>query len=48
MGGAIAIGLSGGGARGAYEFGALEVLAPVLDEPAGIIVGTSAGALGAA
>jgi NTE family protein len=40
--------LSGGGARGAYEFGALEVLAPVLDEPARIIVGTSAGALGAA
>jgi NTE family protein len=48
MGGAIGIVLSGGGARGAYEFGALEVLAPVLDEPARIIVGTSAGALGAA
>jgi NTE family protein len=40
--------LSGGGARGAYEFGVLEVLAPVLDEPVRIIVGTSAGALGAA
>jgi NTE family protein len=40
--------LSGGGARGAYEFGALEVLAPVLDGPARIIVGTSAGGLGAA
>jgi NTE family protein len=40
--------LSGGGARGAYEFGALEVLAPVLDEPPRILVGTSAGALGAA
>ena len=40
--------LSGGGARGAYEFGALEVLAPVLDKPARMIVGTSAGALGAA
>ncbi len=40
--------LSGGGARGAYEFGALEVLAPVLRQPARIIVGTSAGGLGAA
>src|SRR4051794_20320453 len=46
MGGAIGIVLSGGGARGGYESGALEVLAPVLDEPARIIVGTSAGALG--
>ena len=43
MDGTIGIVLSGGGARGAYEFGALEVLAPVLDEPARIIVGTSAG-----
>ena len=48
MDGTIGIVLSGGGARGAYEFGALEVLAPVLDEPARIVVGTSAGALGAA
>ena len=40
--------LSGGGARGAYEFGALEVLAPALDASPEIIVGTSAGALGAA
>jgi NTE family protein len=45
--GTIGMVLSGGGARGAYEFGALEVLAPVLDEPPRIIVGTSAGALGA-
>ena len=48
MDGTIGIVLSGGGARGAYEFGALEVLAPVLDEPAPIVVGTSAGGLGAA
>src|SRR4051812_44321849 len=48
MGATIGIVLSGGGARGAYEFGALEVLAPVLDEPARIVVGTSAGGLGAA
>ena len=48
MDGTIGIVLSGGGARGAYEFGALAVLAPVLDEPARIIVGTSAGGLGAA
>jgi NTE family protein len=48
MDGTIGIVLSGGGARGAYEFGALEVLAPVLDEPARIIVGTSAGGVGAA
>ena len=46
--GTVGIVLSGGGARGAYEFGALEVLAPVLNEPARIIVGTSAGGLGAA
>ncbi len=44
----IGIVLSGGGARGAYEFGALEVLAPVLEEPPRVIVGTSAGALGSA
>jgi NTE family protein len=48
MDGTIGVVLSGGGARGAYEFGALEVLAPVLDEPARIVVGASAGALGAA
>ena len=48
MDGTIGMVLSGGGARGAYEFGALEVLAPVLDEPPRIIVGTSAGALGTA
>jgi predicted acylesterase/phospholipase RssA len=46
--GTIGMMLSGGDARGACEFGALEVLAPVLDEPARVIVGTSAGALGAA
>jgi NTE family protein len=40
--------LSGGGARGAYEFGALEVLGPVLDAPPRIIIGTSAGGLGSA
>src|ERR1700733_11858239 len=44
----IGVWRSGGGARGAYEFGALQVLAPVLDEPAPIVVGTSAGGLGAA
>src|SRR5690348_2008608 len=48
MDGTIGVVLSGGGARGAYEFGALEVLAPVLSEPAQVIVGTSAGGLGAA
>jgi NTE family protein len=43
--------LSGGGARGAYELGALSVLAPVLQqrgERPRIIVGTSVGALNAA
>jgi NTE family protein len=40
--------LSGGGARGAYEFGALQALAPVVEEPPRIVVGTSAGAIGAA
>jgi NTE family protein len=43
--------LSGGGARGAYELGALSVLAPVLErrgERPRIIVGTSVGALNAA
>jgi NTE family protein len=48
MDGTIGIVLSGGGARGAYEFGALEVLAPALKEPARVVVGTSAGGLGAA
>jgi NTE family protein len=48
MDGTIGIVLSGGGARGAYEFGALEVLAPILDERPRIVVGTSAGGLGAA
>jgi NTE family protein len=44
----IGLVLSGGGARGAYELGALEVLAPVLEEPPRILVGTSAGAIGTA
>jgi NTE family protein len=48
MNGTTGLVLSGGGARGAYEFGALEVLASVLDDPPRIIVGTSAGGLGAA
>jgi NTE family protein len=48
MSDAIGLVLSGGGARGAYELGALEVLASVLDEPPRIVLGTSAGALGAA
>ena len=46
MDGTIGWCLSGGGARGAYEFGALEVLAPSWTA-ARIMVGTSAGALGA-
>jgi NTE family protein len=43
--------LAGGGARGAYELGALSVLLPVLedrDERPSIIVGTSVGAINAA
>ncbi len=44
----VAIVLSGGGARGAYEAGALSVLLPVLEgrgERPRILVGTSAGAV---
>ena len=44
----VAIVLSGGGARGAYEAGALSVLLPVLEERGErprILVGTSAGAV---
>lgn len=43
--------LAGGGARGAYELGALSVLLPVLEERGerpSIIVGTSVGAINAA
>jgi NTE family protein len=49
--GPIALVLSGGGARGAYEIGALSVLLPALaarGERVSIILGTSAGALNAA
>lgn len=48
----IGLVLAGGGARGAYEVGALSVLLPWLDERRGqrpdVIVGTSVGALNAA
>lgn len=47
----VALVLSGGGARGAYEAGALSVLLPALDERGErptIIVGTSVGAFNAA
>jgi len=49
--GRIALVLAGGGARGAYEMGALSVLAPVLEERGErveIIVGTSVGGINAA
>src|SRR5271166_1768788 len=47
----IALVLAGGGARGAYEMGALSVLAPALverDQEPDILVGTSIGALNSA
>jgi NTE family protein len=47
----VALVLAGGGARGAYEFGVLSVLLPVLEkrgERPDIVVGTSVGALNAA
>src|SRR6188768_1815756 len=47
----VALVLAGGGARGAYEIGALSELLPVLeqrDERPDIVVGTSVGALNAA
>ena len=47
----VALVLSGGGARGAYEMGALSVLLPALEERGespSIIVGTSVGAFNAA
>ena len=47
----VAVVLAGGGARGAYEIGALSVLLPVLEqrgERPEVIVGTSVGAINAA
>jgi NTE family protein len=47
----VALVLAGGGARGAYEIGALSVLLPYLEargERPGVIVGTSIGALNGA
>jgi NTE family protein len=49
--GPVGLVLAGGGARGAYELGALSVLLPALDERGErprVIVGTSVGALNAA
>jgi NTE family protein len=49
--GPVGLVLAGGGARGAYELGALSVLLPVLEESGQrprVIVGTSVGALNAA
>ncbi len=49
--GPVGLVLAGGGARGAYEIGALSALLPVLDargERPRVIVGTSVGALNAA
>jgi NTE family protein len=49
--GPVALILAGGGARGAYEAGALSVLLPVLEqrgEVPRIVIGTSVGALNAA
>jgi NTE family protein len=46
--GAVGLVLAGGGARGAYEAGALSVLLPMLEQRGQrprIVVGTSAGAL---
>src|ERR1700679_1514204 len=46
----VALVLGGGGARGAYEAGALSVLLPLLEargERPRIVIGTSAGALNA-
>lgn len=47
-GGRLGLVLSGGGARGAYEAGALSVLAPHLErrgERPSVLVGTSVGAI---
>ncbi|MGI8727472.1 MAG: patatin-like phospholipase family protein [Solirubrobacterales bacterium] len=44
----IGLVLSGGGARGAYEFGVLSVLLPALEQRPNVILGTSVGAINAA
>src|ERR1700692_1397454 len=48
--GPVALVLAGGGARGAYEIGALSALLPTLeeDEQPQIVIGTSVGAINAA